>query len=135
MEGVRIQQTSQNFYHLMRPLYYFDAMLNGTNATSDTKITERDCSVLNELIDRKLINNESKHRLPRYIVDTFTAMTDLRTQIIINLHDINTNPQFVKIKKSIMNGSSEDANLIDGKIFKLFSNIDRLIIYSAIYDD
>ena len=130
MEGVRIQETAQNFYELMKPLYYFDAMLTGTNAASDSEsmVTLDDYLILDKLIENKVKHKQDKS--PKYINDTFTALTDLKTQIIINLHDINTNPQFDIIKKLIMDSSSsKDNNLINDIIFRLFPNINRLIIY------
>ena len=80
VEDVRMQKSGEKYYTWIKALYCFDAMLNGTDIDV-TNVTKQDFKILKSLIDHKL--HISRNKYDKYINDTFTAMTDYKTQLII----------------------------------------------------
>eukprot|EP01084_Bolivina_argentea_P300022 517223_1 len=133
VESIVLQHTKQNFQQLIRALYYFDSMLNGTNINT-THISDTNYMVLDHFIRDQLQIDGFKNKYPKYINDTFSAFTNHKRQLIINLHDINTD-KFKNMWKLIMNSSKNKSTLLKHVIFHLFPNVNRIVIYSALFDN
>eukprot|EP01084_Bolivina_argentea_P135931 239440_1 len=90
VENIILQHTQQNFQHLIKALFYFDIMLNGTN-TYMSDICDTDYKVLQNFVNHRLKKDGFSNRYPQYINNTFSAFSNHKRQLIINFHDIRTN--------------------------------------------
>eukprot|EP01084_Bolivina_argentea_P120088 212874_1 len=137
LESVRIQNTSQNFNEQIESLFYLDCMLNGTwmdKEFNKNQIHKNKCAeLLNHLIkyqtsDKKLKLQTTDKKLPYplYVYNVFESFCILKTQIVINLDEINGN--FMALRNVILN---QETMLFREILFDLFLNLERVIIYST----
>eukprot|EP01084_Bolivina_argentea_P102153 183054_1 len=123
---VRIIKTNTNYELFIKPLYYLDCMVNGTemDPNDPPNITSKDHTILSRLIKHE-ITNQTKNIYEEYVHNTFKVWCNQKTRIIIDLFYLHTS--FFALKQLIIS----DENLINSDILKLFKNIDAIIIHSA----
>ena len=147
--SIRNINTNENFQNFFEPLYYFDCMVNGTDFGEENtpKITKKHKQILQRLIDHKLGIKENASM--KYIKDTFEGFVSHKTELIFNLDNISEylyelasiimEPLYgresdkKKRKKSgaraIVKVGNE--NVFKQIIFKIFKNVNQIIIYST----
>eukprot|EP01084_Bolivina_argentea_P083866 151818_1 len=104
IESVSTITTQQNFSPFFQVLFLFNCMLNGSvlNGHYINDIAETQRTMLDHLIEHKLKVNGFTNTVPEYINDTFEAYTNNKKEIILNLHEIDTN--LSKIAELILYG-------------------------------
>ena len=152
IESIRHIKTAKNYQRFMDPLFYFDCMVNGTSNYEYPTFDEYD--ILQNLM-KHYLDSQFDNGYGKYVNDLFDAFVNHKTQIILNLHemDINRlNPWIAATKAFIMYGldSPESAwmrqhvsyrkmdspiqynNIFKPEIlFKLFKNVKEIIIYTT----
>eukprot|EP01083_Nonionella_stella_P085609 237425_1 len=142
IESIMVMRTRENFRKPLESLFYFDAMINGSDPLGSdyNKISENDISRLKKLIDIECRDSGvSDHQMQEYIVDTFHLFCLKKTQIIINLCFMDY--YFKALHHLIMNPIERGAghwlddmsskNLFKPIIFTLFRNLKEIIIYTT----
>ena len=86
VENIRDIKTTQNFGFFIKPMFFLDCMVNGTDMDSSNrpKISERDKKILENLIAWKL-RKIDKIEYPQYIIDSFIAFCNHKQRLMINL--------------------------------------------------
>eukprot|EP01084_Bolivina_argentea_P169070 293111_1 len=126
--------TAENFKVFIKPLYIFDAMINGIIVTNTEINQKRICSILENLIKHSLQNNNFRNEYPRYINFTFEKLVNSKTTLIFNYHNIK---QFQNLQQILFEGFSmerpkfQQSNLFNKTVFELFKNVRQIIIYSS----
>eukprot|EP01084_Bolivina_argentea_P306203 529078_1 len=131
VESIIFRGTNDKMTQLITPLFYFDTLLNGRSINEFE--SDNDYLILKNLIKHKLEINGFKNAYAKYINNTFTAFTNHKKQLVLNLHDIQNN-KFKKLQKLILNSSQNKGIVLKKIIFRLFPNVNRIIIYSAFFN-
>ena len=147
MESIRNEITKHNFIKFMKPLFYFDSMLNGCDFTGcDPKkdIKEDDTKLLSDLIEYRLSVHKNNDKQPEFQYDTYVYNSfDLfcikKKYITLNLWYLEK--FFPKLSSFIMNSierndinwhdMSSTKNLFKSTLFHLFPNLESIEIYST----
>eukprot|EP01083_Nonionella_stella_P205330 747807_1 len=143
IESIILIKTCDNFQKYLKSLFYFDAMINGSDPLGSgyDKMSPNDLSkVVSRL--RKLIDTEcgsSKHQIEEYIINTFHLFCLKKRQIIINLcfMDLYFKALYPFIMNSVQRGDTHwqndmsTTNLFKPTIFALFHNVKEIIIYTT----
>eukprot|EP01083_Nonionella_stella_P309316 1095071_1 len=143
IESIMVMRTRENFRKPLESLFYFDAMINGSDPLGSgyDKMSPNDLSkVVSRL--RKLIDTEcgsSKHQIEEYIINTFHLFCLKKRQIIINLcfMDLYFKALYPFIMNSVQRGDTHwqndmsTTNLFKPTIFALFHNVKEIIIYTT----
>eukprot|EP01084_Bolivina_argentea_P047967 88416_1 len=91
IETIKLISTNTNFTAFISPLFRFECILNGTDATEDHgEIVDKDLDckqIVENLIFANL--NAVQNKYPKYVNNTFRAFVHHKTQIIINLSIIS----------------------------------------------
>ena len=143
VESIKVLSTNENFHKYFKPLFYFDCMCSGNQMKDNMigDITDEHYLVLSNLIKDRLTINNFVSKYHKYIKNTFHAFTANKQQIVISPDDINR--YFPKLKDLIMHkisgyssneaNPSSTTNLFKSVIFKLFPNIERVVINSTAF--
>eukprot|EP01084_Bolivina_argentea_P054606 100136_1 len=138
IESIRHIKTVKNFGAYIKPLFYFDAMISGSDPhASGCDISPKDIKMLFGLMNAELWSVENK--FPEYVLDTFHLFCLKKTQIILNLSFMDL--YFGSIRELIMHGierddlnwknNKSDINLFKSNMLMLFNNVQEIIIYST----
>eukprot|EP01084_Bolivina_argentea_P266085 451211_1 len=136
IENIRNIKTAENFECFLNPLYYFHCMMNGMAILSgyelgswltEEVINNTHVMIINNLIKHNLGTKGFKNDYSHYINDTFKAFVNHQTQIVLDLFVIDI--YFDKFQDLIIQTS--DGNKINDMIFKLFKNMNSLIIITT----
>eukprot|EP01084_Bolivina_argentea_P195247 335003_1 len=137
LESIRDIAKTKNYSIFIKPLYWFDCMITGTSMYGfEPTITKRDYTILNNLMKQKLCEKEY-NKYPKYINDTFQAFTQYKTQIVLNMHYMYL--WFDKLRELIMykitaqptKESNDKCNLFKDVLFRLFKNVNHIIIHTS----
>eukprot|EP01083_Nonionella_stella_P015938 44583_1 len=143
IESIRNISTCENFKKYIKPLFYFDEMINGSDALGSGKdtISKRDLKVLQSLIEIEC-SAINEQRMEPYVMKTFHLFCLKKTQIIINLCFMDL--YFKSLSPLLMKDIERDTvdvanwrndmssnNLFKRTIFSLFRNLKEIIIYTT----
>lgn len=124
IEGITIIETNANYKKYLRPLHYFDCILNGGEIRKSAKVdvNKDDLKVIMTLIDPKLNPNKDKARYPDYIDNSFNAYIENKYQISVNIANIKSNFEpFMKLLMTPM--KEQNINLLELGLIVLFRNL------------
>eukprot|EP01084_Bolivina_argentea_P254241 427390_1 len=144
LESIQIMENSVNYEDYCKPLFFFDCMVGGTTMHKKWKpenVSADDYLLLSNLINHKLGVYLCSDKYPKYITDTFLALTSNKIQITMNLSTMYE--QWGVISDLIMYKISGDKNIADKEmnlfkpiIFRLFNNLKHVVIVSyGAYND
>eukprot|EP01084_Bolivina_argentea_P270582 460139_1 len=126
----------ESFPEFFEVFYLFDCMING----SDTKKLEKNKviniksqykNVISGLMDNNL-GLETEKQFHKYVCDTFNVFLIKKTHIIVNLSYLNDYFQTLAelIIDPLQPNEYETTNKFNTLFFKLFKNIEHIIIYT-----
>ena len=125
--------TSNNYQSYFKSLYYFDAMITGTPINTMASVAEAE--ILLNLVSYRISPNESTCRYPIYIHETFRVYTNMKTQITLNMLDLQS--VFMAIKDLIITmlgyNNKDNSYSINTNIYNLFPNLQSIIMNTAGY--
>ena len=121
IESIIRIENYKNYAEYLRPLYYFDCMLSGSEMPVAVKITTKDIEIIKKLI-------YGSDDIEEYIKDSFTAFCQQKTKIIINLLYITNLAAFADLLYNI-----DELIIFNEDIFTLFNNLKEVIIYCDQY--
>eukprot|EP01084_Bolivina_argentea_P131230 231654_1 len=142
--SVRNIETKQNFARFARPLFFFDAMIDGSDPLGfKDHIEAKDIFILSSLINIEL-GSIGNNKFDKYIEDSFHLFCFKKTQIIINLDYMYGYFKKSKLSDLVMNSVERDdiecknnevgnpyKNLFRSNIFLIFQNLREIVIYST----
>eukprot|EP01084_Bolivina_argentea_P201281 344073_1 len=131
----------QNFSEHLNALFYFDCMVNGSILGGHylKTLVKTDYLILSSLIKHYLQNNGYINNYPAYINKTFEAYLNNKTEIVINIHEIHMNLSTIselilyplcQTTPGVKNVNGKIMNLLKPVTFKLFKNVQHIIIYT-----
>ena len=138
LQSIIVMQTKKNYHQIINAFFKFDSMLSaGYMKYVDVK--DVDVDIITAVIEYIVGGSSSKYRdkLDDYIKQNFYLFTQNTTQITLNLKKINDikNRSFIDILmhsiQAQKRASNNNNNLFKPIIFKLFTNLSEIIIYSS----
>ena len=158
IESIRHIYNGRNYKEFMDALFYFDCMLNGTSMYGEDP-TDEQYEILQKLIKHSYKLGFDNH-YDKYVNDTFDAFISHKTQIILNLNDLDdlTTINFKQFSELIMYSLSWDQTTTVEQhiiampgtefstageikfytnifkidvIFRLFKNLKEIVIYTT----
>eukprot|EP01084_Bolivina_argentea_P083605 151383_1 len=136
LESIKMLDTSECYLEFTEALWMFDCMLNGTafEVKKSPEITNSHRRIIVNLI-KENVENEYKTKYPPYIRNTFECFILEKKQIVLNLPQIFTHlkklSDLMLIKEQSALDSTENKYKLNKDMFKLFKNINNIIIYST----
>eukprot|EP01083_Nonionella_stella_P036597 99843_1 len=142
VESIRILQGKggqcQNFEAFCGAIFKFECMLNGCRPQQKIEMSSDDLSILSFLCDWRLGKKEVNGKIDRYALDAFSVVCS-RAQIAFNLWCLDTllaNELTDLLMQSIKPQHVYDdiSNLFKPDLFKICTNIEKVIIHSSSRD-
>ena len=127
VENVRIIGTNVSYERYLRPLHYFDCILNESKIRHNLKIkvNDDDIPIMIQLIHHKLCPEQYQNVLPPYINRSFNAYIANKHSISLNLEGLREN---FKDFLSLIITPLHNVNCLNLEIFNLFENLQNVNI-------
>ena len=122
IESIIIVESCKNFAVYLKPLYFFDCMISGSDMAVQCDIKKQDIKIM-----KKLIKNAAG--IEQYIKDSFNAFCAQRKRVVINLLCLAKFGSFVELLYII----EKDQIVFNTDVFCLFKNIKDIVIYCNEY--
>eukprot|EP01084_Bolivina_argentea_P253400 425621_1 len=141
MQSIIITKTPNKYDEIINAYYKFDALLSG-NTFRDIDITYKDVTIIRQSIGYILGDTSNKIiELDSYTRNNFGLFTRKKTQIVLhlsNMYDIKNKDFTSLIMHSLREQEGDDIgnnkdNVFRSILFKLFPNLQEIIIYSCAY--
>ena len=137
ISSITIMSTANDYEIYFRAMYYFDAMITGTDlgGTLDNR-SELDYEILVNLIQYETREKTTRDH-PLYVHDTFRTYTNTKTQVVVNMRKIAI-LTFNRIGSLIITEFYSDGDKsysINPLIYSLFHNLQSVVIITTGYDE
>ena len=127
IDNIWTKKGNLSYQKYLRPLYYFDCILNGgrIKIDNDLKLGNDDSFVMMQLIHHKLNPKLNTNKLPKYINDSFNAYIANKHQIILNIDRLE---KYFKIFSSLLCVPIDELKFLNLEVLNLFENLKHLEI-------
>eukprot|EP01084_Bolivina_argentea_P293717 505222_1 len=151
IQSIIVIETKKNYQAIISAFYKFDSMLSGQKMTGlgYKAVTKTDVAFVGLSVEYVLgnssndyknkLSNDCKNKLDTYIKDTFYLFTKKKTQITLHLELISRiqNDSFIELIAHSIKPRNYKRNMITNNnlfkpiLFKLFPNLQEIMIYST----
>eukprot|EP01084_Bolivina_argentea_P036818 68077_1 len=134
IQSVRLRTTEQNFEDILYSISYLDICFTGGRTKHLKNVSNNDILVI-ETLFKHIVNKPITITLDKYIYDTFAAFVNNKTQIILDMDELQSaNNKFRDLIMHPMQKSrnkredNDFTNLLKLEMFSIFKNVNTLII-------